>query len=157
MAEREINVHYPFKSRAEWSLARFLVENFTQSQINKFLSLPWVSHLLTLSFNKNPSPGFRSAEELLHWINTLPPGPKWQSMILEVEGYKTVDPILLIWRDGLEVAESLFGDPIFGAHMRFDPLHINGASGREYGEWFSAMQAHKIQVGWFKNQPNYFN
>ena len=49
MTEREINVHYPFKSRAEWSLARFLVENFTQSQIDKFLSLPWVSHSSLLS------------------------------------------------------------------------------------------------------------
>lgn len=78
-------------------------------------------------------------------------------MILEVEGYKTVDPILLIWHDGLEVAESLFGDLIFGAHMHFNPLHINGASGHKYGEWFSAIQAHKIQVGRFKNQPNYFD
>lgn len=49
MAEWEINMHYPFKSHVEWSLARFLVENFMQSQINKFLSLPWVSHLLILS------------------------------------------------------------------------------------------------------------
>ncbi|KIM60186.1 hypothetical protein SCLCIDRAFT_124818, partial [Scleroderma citrinum Foug A] len=49
MTEREINAYYPFKSHAKWSLARFLVENFTQSQIDKFLSLPWVSHSLLLS------------------------------------------------------------------------------------------------------------
>ena len=72
-------------------------------------------------------------------------------MVLEFEGYKTVDPITFIWRDGLEVAESLFGDPTFGTHMRFDPIRIDGPSGREYGEWFSAKQAHEIQVGWFKN------
>ena len=72
-------------------------------------------------------------------------------MILEFEGYKTVVPISFIWHDGLEVAESLFGDPTFGSHMCFNPIHIDGPLGREYVEWFSAKQAHEIQVGWFKN------
>jgi len=44
--EREINLYYPFRSRAEWSLAKFLVDNLTQAQINKFLALPWVFFFL---------------------------------------------------------------------------------------------------------------
>jgi len=40
--EQESNMYYPFKSQAEWSLAKFLVDNFTQAQINRFLALPWV-------------------------------------------------------------------------------------------------------------------
>ena len=40
--ERDINLFYPFQSQAEWSLAKFLAENLTQAQINRFLALPWV-------------------------------------------------------------------------------------------------------------------
>ena len=40
--ERKVNPYYPFRSRGEWSLAKFLVENLTQIQIKKFLALLWV-------------------------------------------------------------------------------------------------------------------
>ncbi|KAI5999784.1 hypothetical protein F5J12DRAFT_906677 [Pisolithus orientalis] len=135
--EREINVYYPFQSQAEWSLAKFLMENLTQTQIKRFLTLPW-SH-------DNPQPSFTSVEELLGWMDTLPSGPKWQSTVLEVEGYKTTDSIQLIWHDAEEVARSLSGNPIFGADMMFDPILITNALGWEYGEWFSACEAHHIQ------------
>jgi len=79
-------------------------------------------------------------------MDTLPAGPKWQSTILEVKGYKTVSPIQLIWRDMEEVVRSLFGDPIFGANMVFDPIEIRSPLGREYSEWFSVHEAHRIQV-----------
>ncbi|KAH7903179.1 hypothetical protein BJ138DRAFT_1021044, partial [Hygrophoropsis aurantiaca] len=115
--QRAINMYYPFLSRADWSLGRFLTENLTQSQINQFLALPW--------FQDNAKPSFRSASELLAWMDTLPAGPRWQSTIIEVDNYKTTDPISLIWCDGLEVVESIFGDPIFGADMTFDPILSN--------------------------------
>lgn len=67
--------------------------------------------------------------------------------MLEVEGHKTTDLITFIWRDGLEVVESIFGDPIFGAHMSFDPIHVETpVAGREYDGWFSAREAHRIQA-----------
>ena len=99
----------------------------------------------SLKFRDNPRPSF-NCEELLGWMDTLPSGPKWNSIILEVEGYKTTDPIHLIWRDAAEVAASLFGDPIFGANMMFDPILVMNESGWEYSEWFSAHEAHRIQV-----------
>ncbi|KAI6139499.1 hypothetical protein BKA82DRAFT_3988476 [Pisolithus tinctorius] len=135
--EREINVYYPFQSRAEWSLAKFLVENLTQTQIKRFLALPW--------FHDNPQPSFTSVEELLRWMDTLPSGPKWWSTVLEVEGYKTTDSIQLIWHDAEEVTRSLFGNPIFGADMMFDPILITNGLGQEYSEWFSVREAHRIQ------------
>lgn len=134
---QEINPYYPFRSRGEWSLAKFLVENFTQTQINQFLTLPW--------FNDNTKPSFTSAEQLLGWVDALPSGPKWQSTVLIVEGYPTTEPIHLIWRNAEEVVASLFGDPIFGANMMFDPIQITTTFGREYSEWFSAHEAHRIQ------------
>jgi len=79
-------------------------------------------------------------------VDALPSGPKWQSTVLIVEGYPTTEPIHLIWRDVEEVVASLFGDPIFGANMIFDPIQITTTLGREYSEWFSAHEAHRIQV-----------
>ncbi|KAG2030394.1 hypothetical protein BDR03DRAFT_936669 [Suillus americanus] len=38
---RETNVWYPFDGLGEWSLAKFLVENLYQMQIDKFLKLDW--------------------------------------------------------------------------------------------------------------------
>ncbi|KIM70397.1 hypothetical protein SCLCIDRAFT_101166 [Scleroderma citrinum Foug A] len=78
-------------------------------------------------------------------MDTLPTGPKWQSTTLEVEGYKTTDPIQLIWHNVEEVVRSLFRDPTFGAKMMFNPILIKNSLGQEYSEWFSAHEAHHIQ------------
>ncbi|KAL4062533.1 hypothetical protein J3A83DRAFT_4194562 [Scleroderma citrinum] len=114
--EQESNMYHSFWSQAEWSLAKFLMDNFMQAQINWFLALPW--------FCDNLRPSFTSAEELLGWVDTLPSGVKWQSTVLEVEGYPTSNPICLFWHDGVEVIASLFGDPIFGPNMMFDPVAV---------------------------------
>ena len=51
--ERDINLYYPFQSRGEWSLAKFLAENLTQAQIRQFLSLHWVDrfHLNVVKYH----------------------------------------------------------------------------------------------------------
>jgi len=36
------NPYYPFHDEGEWQLGKFLVENLTQTQIDKFLKLKWV-------------------------------------------------------------------------------------------------------------------
>jgi len=39
----EVNVHYPFASRAEWQLAKWLGSApLSQSEVNKFLHLDYV-------------------------------------------------------------------------------------------------------------------
>jgi len=40
---RENNPYFPFVDRDEWELAKFLYTNLTQTQINSFLKLHWVS------------------------------------------------------------------------------------------------------------------
>ena len=40
---RENNPYFPFIDRDEWELAKFLYTNLTQTQINSFLKLHWVS------------------------------------------------------------------------------------------------------------------
>ena len=152
--EQDVNPYYPFLSQGEWSLAKFLVENLTQIQIKKFLALLWVLlfYLVeawftnTCQFDKNPRPFVKSVDDLLGWMDVLLTGPVWKTVILDVEGYTTVQPLQLIWRDAEEVIRSLFGNLIFGADMAFDPVLIKNALGQEYSEWFSTSEAHCIQV-----------
>ena len=79
-------------------------------------------------------------------MDVLPTGPAWKTVTLDIEGYTTVQPLQLIWRDAEEVVRSLFGNPIFGADMAFDPVLTKNALGWEYSEWFLASEAHCIQV-----------
>ena len=105
--EQDVNPYYPFRSRGEWSLAKFLVENLTQIQIKKFLALLWVLlfYLVeawftnTCQFDENPRPSFKSVDDLLGWMDVLPTGPAWKTVTLDVEGYTTIQPLQLIWRD----------------------------------------------------------
>ncbi|KAG0693309.1 hypothetical protein DFH29DRAFT_816402, partial [Suillus ampliporus] len=87
----------PFCDEGEWELARFLVENLNQTQIDKFLKLKW--------FNTRPRPSFTSKDEPLDWIDGLPSFAQWKVSDIKFKGYKTTYPIQLIWRDALEVLE----------------------------------------------------
>ncbi|KAG2119733.1 uncharacterized protein F5147DRAFT_564157, partial [Suillus discolor] len=78
-----------------------LCECLTQSDMEQFLKLEW----------------------LLAWVASLPTRPKWCSTTLEMTGYPTIQPINLIWRNGLEIVQHLFANPIFVNHMTYD-LHI---------------------------------
>ncbi|KAG2359553.1 hypothetical protein BDR07DRAFT_1452327 [Suillus spraguei] len=97
-------------------LGKFLVETMMQMEIDCFLKLSW--------FNVKDKLSFSSAQELLSWMDLLPPRSKWQTAQFEVQGYTTATPIHLIWCDGLEVTKSVQ---------------------REYGEWFTANQAFLTQ------------
>jgi len=56
------------------------------------------------------------------------------------------EPVYLFWRDALEVTREIFGDPVFAQHMEYDPYKIFDGTEREYGEWMSGDEAHRIQV-----------
>ena len=79
-------------------------------------------------------------------MDILPSGPKWHITELEVDSYNIEKKTELIWWDGLEVIESLFGNPIFAQNMCFDPLHMWEGTDVEYGEWFTANELFYIQV-----------
>jgi len=89
---------------------------------------------------------FRSAQELLSSLDAIPKGPTWHCTRIQTEGYKTKDPIYLFWRDALEVTREIFGNPVFGQHMEYDPYQVFKGTEREYGEWMSSDEAHRIQV-----------
>ena len=155
--KQNTNIHWPFPNYGEWSLGRFLTENFMQTQINMFLKLAWVSPLMHCQiscqlpphyhqFDNKQKPLFTSARELLDWMDILPSGPKWHITELKVDSYNIEKKTELIWWDGLEVIESLFGNPIFAQNMCFDPLRMWEGTDVEYGEWFTANELFCIQV-----------
>ncbi|KAG1822264.1 hypothetical protein EV424DRAFT_1472203 [Suillus variegatus] len=122
--------------QAEFEFRKFLCECLTQSDMERFLKLEWV---------RRANPSFSSKDQLLAWVASLPTGLKWCSTTLEISGYPTVQPINLIWRNGLEVAQDLFANPIFANHMTYDPHVVVDGGEREYSEYFTAQQAFEIQ------------
>ncbi|KAG2097743.1 uncharacterized protein F5147DRAFT_747441 [Suillus discolor] len=79
------------------------------------------------------------------WVASLPTGPKWHSMTLKMIRYLTIQPINLIWRDGLEVVQDLFANPIFANHVTYDPHVVVDGGECKYSEYFMAQQAFEIQ------------
>ncbi|KAG2139295.1 hypothetical protein DEU56DRAFT_944221 [Suillus clintonianus] len=135
---RETNVWYPFDGLGEWSLAKFLVENLSQTQIDKFLKLDW--------FQMRERPQFKTKDELFFYMQQLPGrGPKWQCTKLKLKGYESEQPIHLIWRDRLEVTKQLFANPVYAKHMCYDPHHIYQGQERQIGEFWTSDDAWEIQ------------
>ncbi|KAI9573841.1 hypothetical protein HD554DRAFT_2034992 [Boletus coccyginus] len=81
----------------------------------------------------------------LSWMDILLSGLKWQVMKLEVDGYRSEKKIQLIWWNRLEVAQSIFRNPIFSQSMSFDPIKVWNGDNMKYGEWFMADEAFCIQ------------
>ncbi|KAG2039927.1 hypothetical protein BDR03DRAFT_980544 [Suillus americanus] len=119
------NPYYPFQDEGKWQLGKFLVENLTQTQIVKFLKLTW--------------------DQLIGWMDALPCFTEWKVSKIKFTGYKTTQPIELIWRDALDVIKQLFSDPTFANHMTFDPHIIQAGDQCEYGDYMSTDMAWKIQ------------
>lgn len=71
-------------------------------------------------------------------MDTLPCFTEWKVSKLEFTGYKTTQPIELIWRDALDVVKQLFSDPTFANHMTFDPHVVQAGDQHEYGDYMSA-------------------
>ncbi|KAG2363985.1 hypothetical protein BDR07DRAFT_1566901 [Suillus spraguei] len=121
---QEHNVYYPFVDRDEWELAKFLSDNLNQGQITHFLK----------SEAQKP-PTYRSAPQLLTFMDALPKEPKWCCTTIQTEGYITTHPVHLIWRDALEVTWHLFGNPAFANDMEYDPYEIYDNGEQEYSKW----------------------
>ncbi|KAG1901031.1 uncharacterized protein F5891DRAFT_979914 [Suillus fuscotomentosus] len=135
---RETNIWYPFDGLGEWSLAKFLVKNLSQTQIDKFLKLDW--------FQTRERPQFKSKDELFFYMQQLPGrGPKWQCTKLKLKGYESEQAIHLIWRDALKVTKQLFANPVYAKHMCYDPHYIYQGQEHQFGEFWTSGDAWKIQ------------
>lgn len=113
---------------------------------NRKLKLLPSSLILCPQFNTRARPSFTSKDQLIGWMDTLPCFTEWKVSKIAFTGYKTTQPIELIWRDALDVVKQLFSDPTFANHMTFDPHVVQAGDQREYGDYMSADMAWKIQV-----------
>ncbi|KAG1736469.1 uncharacterized protein EDB91DRAFT_1055670, partial [Suillus paluster] len=70
-------------------------------------------------------------------IEALPEVPSMVPPTNKVGSYKTKAPLVLYWRDGLDVVKHLFANPVFAPCMDFQPYReFEGAdSQRAYGEF----------------------
>ena len=153
------NVYYPFASKSEWEFANWLSSgSLSQKEINLYLHSQYVGaylsdaeRLLTSEQNKEHPVSFRTAKDLRARIESLPDIPRWRSQEIKVGPYSTKSPLVLYWRDGLEVVKHLFSNPVFASCIDFDPYReyekaSDGHQERVYGEFMSADHAWEIQV-----------
>ncbi|KAL4065534.1 hypothetical protein V8B97DRAFT_2025692 [Scleroderma yunnanense] len=135
------NIYFPFASQSEWGLANWLSSGaLSQKEIDSYL---WLQR------NKDSPVSFNTAKDLRARIESLPDVPCWHYQEIKVEPYQTKTPIVLYWRDGLEVVEYLFSNPVFAHCMDISPYQEFEATDRGYehvyGEFMSANHAWSIQ------------
>ncbi|KIM88976.1 hypothetical protein PILCRDRAFT_61652 [Piloderma croceum F 1598] len=131
----EVDVHYPFASRQEWQLAKWLASApLSRVDINKFLQLDYI---------QQQPPSFTSAQDLINRVEVLPEVPRWSYQTIVIPSYKTKSPMTLFWRDGLEVVAHLFANPVFAHCMEFSPYALFEKEDRirAYGEFMSGQFA----------------
>ncbi len=108
--------------------------NASMSQIDHFLKLEYVilfffilnGTLLTFCCRLRSREVSHSApaQELHTKIAMLPKPPAWKSCVVSVEGGTTKEPLVLFYRDGLEVFKFLFGNPLFEQLQDYVPTKI---------------------------------
>ena len=88
------------------------------------------------------------AKELRGRAELLPSGPHWKSQEIRTS-HPTKRPVLLYWRDSLELIEALFNNPQFQDAMDFSPYRLYDSAAClycVYTEWMSGDEAWSMQV-----------
>lgn len=84
-------------------------------------------------------------------IEMLPAVPQWKHQTVDVPaGFKTKTPIVLYWRNPLEVVKDLYRNPIFSSCLEHNPYCLYSVSRPEdriYNEFMSGQFAWDYQVG----------
>ncbi|KAF7969079.1 hypothetical protein HWV62_28378 [Athelia sp. TMB] len=129
---RADNIHYPFATRGDWQLGEWLTNSsLTQAQIDSFLKLE--------ETRRNP-PSFTTARDLRNRIENLPTVPSWHYTTITIPGYETKEPMVLYYRDGLEVIKFIYSNPVFANCMEDRPYRLTDPkqnNQRVYGEFMS--------------------
>lgn len=95
---------------------------------------------------------FTNARELKDRINDLPSGPAWHSKTLLITGFPTNKKINLLYRDSLECAKFLYGNPSFSGCIDQVPHRIfdtQDSSQMYFGGFMSSQRAWDVQVSYY--------
>ncbi|KAJ3913268.1 hypothetical protein F5877DRAFT_52655 [Lentinula edodes] len=139
--ERETNLYYPFASRPEWETASFL--------LNSSLSMLEIDSYLQLELTKRNNLSFNTAQRLHDLTDLLPAVPCWKSKTMKtLPLYPSRTPVVLYYRDAVEVLQDLMKSPLICDALNFSPLQIFEDSRklvRVYDSWLSGARAWKMQ------------
>lgn len=83
-------------------------------------------------------------------MEDLPKAPEWKVQDILFDGYQTVKPIVLFYRDPLECVQALLQNPTFEGKWDLTPRKVYDGPDRQnrlYGEWMTSDRAWDTQVG----------
>ncbi|KAJ4496908.1 hypothetical protein C8R41DRAFT_708635, partial [Lentinula lateritia] len=139
--ERKENLYYPFSSRPEWEMASFL--------LNSSLSMQEIDNYLQLELTKQNNLSFKTAQRLHEITDLLPPVPKWRARVIKTPPlYPSRTPVVLYYRNAVEVLQDLMKSPLICDSLNFAPLQIFEDSRklvRVYDSWLSGNRAWQMQ------------
>ncbi|KAI0832135.1 hypothetical protein BC628DRAFT_1310479 [Trametes gibbosa] len=139
--------HSPFRDEDDWELATWLVEESTQSGIDRYLKLKSVSN------RGNPAPSSKNKASFFKKIDTLPVGPDWICDLVEVTGDRIgsngqfeTETVELWRRNPVDCIKQLIGNPTFDGHIVYSPIKVFREGARYYSEmntadWWPTIQA----------------
>jgi hypothetical protein len=82
-------------------------------------------------------------------MDHVPKAPEWKMQDIPLEGYDTVKPVVLFYRDPLECIQALLRNPVFEGKWDFIPRRIYDDANRQnrlYSEWMTSDGAWAAQV-----------
>ncbi|KAI0349104.1 hypothetical protein OH77DRAFT_1465723 [Trametes cingulata] len=136
--------HAPFRDEDDWELAKWLVEEVTQSGIDRYLKLN--------STRNGPAPSSKNKVSFFKKIDQLPVGPEWICDIVEITGDR-VGPngqfqteTVEIWRwNPIDCIKQLIGNPAYDGHIAYALVKVVRDGTRYYSEtntadWWWDMQ-----------------
>lgn len=109
-------------------------------------------HVCQLQMNENTNlPSFQNAQQVRHLIECLPEVPRWNHReIGAIAPYTTKAPMMLYYRDALEVVAHLFSNPVFGTCMEMEPYKLwddtDDIPAQVYGDFMSGTFAWQYQA-----------
>ena len=90
-----------------------------------------------------------SAKTLRQRMEDLPRAPVWKMQEISLNGYETVKPITLFYRDPLECIQVLLQNPTFEGRWAFTARRVYrdpSCENRVYSEWMTGDGAWSAQV-----------
>ncbi|KAI6036728.1 hypothetical protein BKA83DRAFT_4120416 [Pisolithus microcarpus] len=109
------NIFYPFTSQEDWQITSWLLHScLSMAAINSFLSLELIKRLML---------SFQTTRELCLRAEMLPPGPCWQSWVLQPQNL-TKQVTMLFYCDPIKCLQSLLSHPLFEPHISFIPRKV---------------------------------
>ncbi|KIJ13587.1 hypothetical protein PAXINDRAFT_80744 [Paxillus involutus ATCC 200175] len=114
--QRGNNIYYPFASRVEWDMAKYLLcSSLSMAKIDEFLKLDSIKSLHL---------SFCTAKDLRGCAELLPSGPRWHHHILTTTPWRTTQVVHLYFRNTLDCIEMLFNHPFFANKLDLIPQRV---------------------------------